>query len=125
MAVEGLDIFERLRALSWWRIVKSLPFEGGASSTKWVYLACAAVVNACLIAMVGALCYVYIHSHNHEVNIALTTLIGTTIGVVVAIPANSTNHRRATYATMKGDRSAGADSQSTPLSSDVTVKGER
>jgi hypothetical protein len=121
-----VDIFERVKTLSWWRIVKSLPFEGGASSTKWVYLACAGVVNACLVTMVTSLCVVYIRSHNHEVNIALATLIGSTIGVVVAIPANSTNHRRATFATLKNsDRGEVAESQSTPLSNDVSMNRER
>jgi len=97
------DVLERMKNLSWWRIVKSLPFEGGASSTKWVYLACAAVVNVCLVAMVVALCTVYIRSYNHEVNVALVGLIASTIAVVVAIPANSANRRRSTYAAMKSD----------------------
>lgn len=86
------DIFEMLKHLSWWRIVKSLAFDGGASSTKWVYLACAAVVNVCLVLMTASLCWEYIH--HGQVNVTLAALIGTTIGVVVAIPANSANQRR-------------------------------
>lgn len=119
-----MDLFERIKSLSWWRIIKSLPFEGGASSTKWVYLACAFVVNSCLVAMVASLCFVYIHSHAHEVNIALVGLIGTTITVVVAIPANSANLRRSTNATLNGPNK-GAESQSTPLSNDVSTNPER
>jgi hypothetical protein len=119
-----IDILERVRSLSWWRIIKSLPFEGGASSTKWVYLACAGVVNGCLVAMVASLCFVYIHSTGHEVNLALVGLIGTTITVVVAIPANSANLRRSTNATLNGPNKT-AESQSTPLSSDVTTNPER
>lgn len=92
------EILEKLKSISWWRIIKSLPFDGGASSTKWVYLACAAVVNACLIAMTAALCWVYVHSVTHDVNVALVGLIGTTVAVVVGIPATSANLRRATNA---------------------------
>lgn len=92
-----MDLFEKLRNISWFRIIKSLPFQGGASSTKWVYLGSAAVVNVCLVAMVASLCWVYIRSHNHEVNIALVTLIGSTVTVVVGIPAQSANKRRDTY----------------------------
>ena len=86
------ELLEKLKNISWWRIVKSLAFDGGASSTKWVYLACAAIVNACLVAMVASLCIVYVRSH--DVNIAFVGLIGTTIGIVVGIPANSVNLRR-------------------------------
>ena len=105
-----MDLFEKLRSVSWAAVVKSLAFQGGASSTKWVYLACAAVVNACLVAMVWSLCWVYIHSGNHEVNIALVTLIGTTISVVVAIPANAANKRRELYT--KCDPPQGPDTPS-------------
>jgi hypothetical protein len=86
------DLLEKLKTISWLRIVKSLSFDGGASSTKWVYLACAAIVNACLVLMVAAICWEYIKTG--QVNITLAALIGTTIGVVVAIPANSANQRR-------------------------------
>lgn len=88
------DIIDKLKGISWWRIIKSLAFDGGASSTKYAYLACTAVVNACLVAMTASLCWVYIRSQSHDVNIALVGLIGTTIGIVVAIPANSANQRR-------------------------------
>lgn len=86
------DLLEKLKSISWVRIVKSLSFDGGASSTKWVYLACAAIVNACLVLMVVAICWVYIRTG--QVNITLAALIGATITTVVAIPANSANQRR-------------------------------
>jgi phosphotransferase system glucose/maltose/N-acetylglucosamine-specific IIC component len=86
------DLLEKLKSISWIRIIKSLSFDGGASSTKWVYLACAAVVNACLVLMVAAICWEYIRTG--QVNITLAALIGATITTVVAIPANSANQRR-------------------------------
>ena len=113
------DIFEKLKHLSWWRIIKSLAFDGGASSTKWVYLACAAVVNACLVAMVSSLCWVYIHSFQHEVNIALVGLIGTTITIVVAIPANSANQRRQLN-TQAATGQADTTTAPTPLTNEVS-----
>ena len=119
------EIFEKLRNISWWRIIKSLAFDGGASSTKWVYLACAAVVNACLMAMVSALCVVYVRSQGHEVNIALATLIGSTIGIVVGIPATSANLRRSTNAAANAAKSGDdLNISTTPLSSEATTKEE-
>jgi hypothetical protein len=120
------DIFEKLRNISWLRIIKSLAFDGGASSTKWVYIACAAVVNLCLVAMTTSLCYVYVHSQSHEVNIALVTLIGSTITIVVGIPATSANLRRATNATARAAKDGDPLAiNSTPISADATTKEEQ
>jgi hypothetical protein len=105
-----------LKHLSWWRIVKSLAFAGGASSTKWVYLACAAVVNACLVLMTASLCWEYVH--HGEVNITLAALIGSTIAVVVAIPANSANQRRQLN-TQAAIGQADTTTAATPLTNEV------
>lgn len=101
-----MDLMDKLRGTSWWTIAKSLPFYGGASSTKWVYVGTAYAVNVCLIAMTSVLCYMYVRYS--YVSVTLASLIGSTVTAVVGFAAMSANKRRDTNA-RRNDANTSAD----------------
>jgi hypothetical protein len=45
---------------SWMQIIKSLPFDGGPSVTRWVFLRTSEVISAGWLALVGAAIYQYV-----------------------------------------------------------------
>lgn len=87
-----MALMDDLRGTSWWTIAKSLPFYGGASATKWVYIGTACVVNICLAGLTGSVCYMYVR--HGVVSFPMNTLVGSTITAVVGFAAHATNKRR-------------------------------
>jgi hypothetical protein len=83
---------DKLRGTSWWTIAKSLPFYGGASATKWVYIGTAYVVNLAIATMTGSICYMFVRYG--VVNMTLCSLDASTITAVVGFAAHATNKRR-------------------------------
>ena len=102
-------------SISWWDILKWLAFEGGPSSTKWVYLAMNATIAAVVWGIAGVLCYVYIASADHHVDGALLTALVALIATVSACALQALNHRRTVNAQVATGQNPVAISD-TPLS---------
>ncbi|MEG9430768.1 hypothetical protein [Terriglobus sp. ADX1] len=88
------ELLEKIKTFRWWTILKALPFEGGPSSTKWVYLAWNMVLAAGFFACVLSLCFVHVHSHEHRVDAALVGLILGLAGTGSTCATVALNHRR-------------------------------
>ncbi len=86
------DLLEKVKTYGWWAILKALPFEGGPSSTKWVYLAMNAVIAVVTIGLAAAVIWVYIRGHH--VDGGLLTALVTIIGIDQACGTLALNHRR-------------------------------
>lgn len=95
-----MELMDKLRGTSWWTIAKSLPFYGGASATKWVYIGTAYAVNLSLASMTASICYMYIK--HGTVNATLCGLDASTITAVVGFAAHATNKRREANLNNKG-----------------------
>ena len=75
---------ERVRALAmrWLETLEQLPYDGGPSVARWVYVRVSEVVSWCLVAMVAALVYRYWRFGTADVTYAgvvtftLTAVIG-------------------------------------------------
>lgn len=67
---------------SLWKIIKALPFDGGPSSTRWVFLCAGAILGIVVLALGLSFCLVYLRSHIADVVFAgalagaLTAFIG-------------------------------------------------
>lgn len=92
------DLLDRLKLTRWWTILKALPFEGGPSSTRWVFLGVFAVVALVLAALVGALVWVYVRSPDHHVDLALCGLVGTQLTALLGFASNAQNTMHKTAA---------------------------
>lgn len=79
---------------SWWSILKGLVFDGGPSSTRWVYLLVAATVNLCLGGMVFALCYVFMKGKAEATTLAIVAgVVTSTITALLAFATNAQNKK--------------------------------
>jgi uncharacterized BrkB/YihY/UPF0761 family membrane protein len=87
------DLLDKLKSTKWWTILKALPFDGGPSSTRWVFLGGFATVAVCLLSLTGALIFVYVRTPDHHVDIALLGAVVTTIGTVVGFATNAQNKK--------------------------------
>lgn len=86
------EIFQAIRNYRWLEIIKSLPFQGGASSTRWVYLATCAVICGGWSAIVLAFIVLLFLQKLGEAEIAtIAGLIVSLGGLVVGFSARSQN----------------------------------
>lgn len=84
---------DRVKGMSWWTLLKELPFDGGPSSTRFVFLAVFAVLAGCYVAVTVAFCYVYIHDSTHPAGAGILAVITLMSGALGGIIANSQNIR--------------------------------
>lgn len=83
-----------MAAQSWWAILKGLLFDGGPSSTRWVYLFVCVVVNLCLMGMVFAFCWVFARGKAEAATFAIAaTVITSTISVVIGFATSAQKNR--------------------------------
>ena len=109
------ELMESLRGMSWWRILKALAFDGGPSSTKWVYLALNAVMAFVVLMLAAALAYRYVHFGT--VDALLVGAIVTLVGILQACATNALNHRRTVQAQLASGRGPIAIAE-TPVSTE-------
>lgn len=88
------ELLEKVKSFHWWTILKALPFEGGPSSTKWVYLGWNMTLAAGFFIAILALCFVYVHTHEHRVDPAMVGLILGLAGTGSTCATLALNHRR-------------------------------
>lgn len=89
-----MDFFEDIKRYTWRLVVKALPFEGGPSSTKFVYMAAAFCIMVAALFLVTILGGVYVFTHDHHVDGTIVGLIGTLMVSVAGLATNSVNQRR-------------------------------
>lgn len=90
------ELLDKLKATRWWTILKGLAFEGGPSSTKWVYLAMNAVIAFVLLLICCTICYR--HGRYGTSDAGMLTALVTIVGIVNACATAALNHRRTTNA---------------------------
>jgi uncharacterized BrkB/YihY/UPF0761 family membrane protein len=72
-------------------ILKALPFDGGPSSTRFVYLAAAVTICLVIFVLTGTFCAVYLRSPDHQANAVVAALIGSTITAIIAFATSAQN----------------------------------
>ncbi len=86
------ELFQSIRGYRWLEILKSLPFQGGASSTRWVYLAsCAVICGGWLLIVAAFVCLLASRRMNDTVTATVAGLIVSLGGLVVGFSASSQN----------------------------------
>lgn len=86
------DLLEKLKTTRWWVILKGLAFDGGPSSTKWVYLAMNLVIALVLLMITATVCYR--HARFGTSDAGMLTALATIVGIVSGCATNALNHRR-------------------------------
>lgn len=85
-------LFEQIRTYRWVDILKSLPFQSGASSTRWVYLATCAVISWGWLLIVVSFCILLFRPRVDAVIVGtVATLIVSLGGLVVGFSTRSQN----------------------------------
>ena len=112
---------EDVKTTTWGSILNALPFDGGPSSTRWVYLSAFLTVAFCLIVLTISLSWVYIRSHEHIVNIVMAGLIGTTITTVVGFATATQKKKLGQGADSDSGDTAAASASTASVPSGVTV----
>jgi hypothetical protein len=82
-----------LIASSWSRVVKASLFDGGPSSTRWVYVITGTCVSISVVVATLVFCLVYMCSANHVASGVVATFIGTTIGALFGFASHAQNVR--------------------------------
>ena len=85
MNEQDLQLVEK----GWIRILRALPFDGGPSSTRWVYLIAAMTVCAVLFFMGAAFAWVYVWKHTAD--LVMAGAIAATIAALFGFASNSQN----------------------------------
>ena len=78
-----------LIANGWRWILKALLFDGGPSSTRWVYLLAAVSVSAVLLMMGAAFAWVY--AWKHTADLVMAGAIAATVTALIGFASNSQN----------------------------------
>ncbi len=86
-------LFEGFKAPSWWTLLKALLYDGGPSSTRFVFLAVFAVTAFGYAAVVVAFVVVYMRDQQHPASAGVLAVLTVTSGAMTAIAANSQNVR--------------------------------
>lgn len=78
VAADG-SLLERMSKTKLWQIIKALPFSGGPSATKWVYLAMNLVIAIVINEIASSVCWVYVHTPDHHVDSGMLAAIGSLV----------------------------------------------
>lgn len=97
--------------------IKALPFDGGPSVTRWVFLRIAEAVTFGWLCLVGATIYGLVV--NHHADIALCSLVGTLAAAMFGFASNNMNVKNTTEAALASDKPS--TTNTTPLSSTTEV----
>jgi hypothetical protein len=108
-----MDQLEEVKSTSWWTVLKSLPFSGGPSTTRFVYLAWFAVAALGFLIVVGGFTFVYVHDAHHPAGAGILAVITLMSSVPAGMAANSQN--------VKNQLTSKLPSATTPGSSTVGV----
>ncbi len=98
--------------------LKALPFDGGPSVTRWVFLRIAEAVTFGWLCLVGALIYGLVAFHHADP--AIATLVGTLAAAMFGFASNNMNIKNTTEAQLGSGKSS--TTSSTPLTSSTEVK---
>lgn len=86
------DLLDKVKNYRWWAILKALAFEGGPSSTKWVYLAMNAVMGSVVLMVCTSICWRYIRTGH--VDPGMLYELGVLVTVLSGCATNAQNFRR-------------------------------
>jgi hypothetical protein len=101
------------KVTTWMQIIKSLPFDGGPSVTRWVFLRTGEIISVGWLALVGAAVYQYVRFAKADVIFC---------GMILTIGAGLFGFAQQAQVTKLSIDSKGGTVESTPLS--TTVKNE-
>jgi len=120
MADEELDA--RVKTLSVWGILKELPFEGGPSTTRFVFLATFAVCSLGFLSVTAAMTYVYITDKTHPAGAGILAVLTLMLGTLTGVSANSQNVMHQLSAQLQSKTPI--DASSTPASAETSAKSD-
>jgi hypothetical protein len=87
------DLLSRVKQWSLWTMAKALPFDGGPSSTRVVYLLTAFAVIFCFVLTTVVFLAVYIRNDGHHADPIVAGLIATLATGITAFATNAHNVR--------------------------------
>jgi hypothetical protein len=99
------------KVTTWMQIIKSLPFDGGPSVTRWVFLRTGEIISAGWLALVGAAVYQYVRFAKADVIFC---------GMILTIGAGLFGFAQQAQVTKLSIDSKSGTVESTPLSTTVT-----
>ena len=106
------------KAAGWMQIVKALPYDGGPSVTRWVYLRTAEVVSLVLVMMAGAAVYEVAKYRGLD-----AVLAGLILGLATALFAFAKGAQATKLAVDAKTPGAASSVESGPVSSKVQDEG--
>src|SRR5579875_3338186 len=83
--------FEGSKAPSWWALLKALSYEGGPSSTRFVFLATFATMALSVLAIVFGFVYVYVCDPQHPASAGILAVLSLMLATITGFAANSHN----------------------------------
>jgi hypothetical protein len=115
------EVMDKIKNINLGSVLKALPFDGGPSSTRVVFLSTAFAVIISLLLTTLATCWVYVHDPLHVVSVIMAGLIGTLATGATAFATNAQNLRHTLGSQQdSGNGDSTSVVSSTPLSVDST-----